>query len=313
MMRTKRDALIAIAAGLILLATHAWAANRADRCRAAKNRAAGLYASCLQHAEAREVKSGNPVDRSACDAKFDSKWIAAETHGAGMCPTTGDQSTIGGCITAHANRVAAALSSGDACAPAVTGLPATGQTTSYGAGSDGDVQAGVTLSYTDNGDGTITDNDTGLMWEKKDDSGGIHDKDNAYTWCADISPPDGICDSGTNAMDGTIVTTFLSTLNVGFAGYTDWRIPNAKELESIVDYEAVEPTINPAFNRSATCTGCMDVMAATCSCTLSDFYWSSTSYQFSPAEAWDVLFGDGRVVGISKSLTSHVRAVRGGS
>jgi hypothetical protein len=60
-------------------------------------------------------------------------------------------------------------------------LPATGQTTSYGGPnipfslSDGDVQAGAALSYTDNGDGTVTDNNTGLMWEKKDDSGGIHD------------------------------------------------------------------------------------------------------------------------------------------
>jgi len=61
-------------------------------------------------------------------------------------------------------------------------FPASGQTTSYGPGSDGDVQAGATLSYTDNGDGTITDNNTRLMWEKNDDSGGIHDQDNGYTW-----------------------------------------------------------------------------------------------------------------------------------
>ena len=58
-------------------------------------------------------------------------------------------------------------------------FPASGQTTAYGPGSDGDVQAGATLSYTDNGDGTMTDNNTGLMWEKKDDAGGIHDMDNS--------------------------------------------------------------------------------------------------------------------------------------
>jgi len=38
----------------------------------------------------------------------------------------------------------------------------------------------------DNGDGTITNVSTGLVWEKKDDSGGIHDKDNRYVWA-------GIC------------------------------------------------------------------------------------------------------------------------
>ncbi|MBI1814979.1 MAG: hypothetical protein HYR72_08385 [Deltaproteobacteria bacterium] len=42
-------------------------------------------------------------------------------------------------------------------------FPATGQVTSYGTGSDGDVRAGRTPSYTDNGDGTITDNNTGVM------------------------------------------------------------------------------------------------------------------------------------------------------
>ncbi len=60
-------------------------------------------------------------------------------------------------------------------------LPRSGQTTSYGSGSDGDLRPGAAMSFTDNGDGTITDNVTGLMWEKKDDSNGIHGKDNTYT------------------------------------------------------------------------------------------------------------------------------------
>lgn len=74
-------------------------------------------------------------------------------------------------------------------------LPATGETLCWpevsdppipceGTGQDGDIQAGAPLSYTDNGDGTITDNNTKLMWEKKDDSGGVHDKDNTYTFAA---------------------------------------------------------------------------------------------------------------------------------
>ncbi len=69
-------------------------------------------------------------------------------------------------------------------------LPAAGQTTAYTAGTlteqgatvpdDGTVQAGVPLRYTDNGDGTITDNSTGLMWEKKSFDGGLHDMQNTY-------------------------------------------------------------------------------------------------------------------------------------
>lgn len=80
-------------------------------------------------------------------------------------------------------------------------LPKSGQTTSYGPGSDGAVQAGRALSYTDNGDGTITDNVTGLMWEKKDDSGGIHDKDNDYTWSG------ASYGAGTYLPDGTMFST----------------------------------------------------------------------------------------------------------
>ena len=59
------------------------------------------------------------------------------------------------------------------CSMAYAGNPAeiarTGQTISYASGDDGDVQAGVAWPdprFTDNGDGTITDNLTGLMWLK---------------------------------------------------------------------------------------------------------------------------------------------------
>ena len=78
-------------------------------------------------------------------------------------------------------------------------------------------------------------------------------------------------------MNGTMVTTFLATLNAGagFAGHTDWRIPNLNELESIVNYQKpYPPAVDAAFNTgcAASCTG------ATCSCTASDDYWSSTTY-----------------------------------
>jgi hypothetical protein len=97
-------------------------------------------------------------------------------------------------------------------------LLATGQTTSYHAGDDGDLELGAARSYTDNGDGTITDNATGLMWEKLTDDGTIHDWDNTYPWA--------------DAFDVKI-----AALNTAcFAGHCDWRLPNLNELQSIVDY-----------------------------------------------------------------------------
>ncbi len=80
-------------------------------------------------------------------------------------------------------------------------------------------------SYTDNGDGTITDNVSGLMWQK--DMG------------AKISYPDAIDKAETLTL----------------AGYSDWRLPNAKELQSIVDYSRSpqstnSPAIDPVFSTS---------------------------------------------------------------
>jgi hypothetical protein len=169
-------------------------------------------------------------------------------------------------------------------------FPATGQTTSYAAGDDGDIQAGAALSYTDNGNGTITDNNTGLMWEKKSDDGTIHNQHTTYTWA--------------NAF--AVHIAGLNTAN--FAGHNDWRLPNAKELMSIVNYENDHPAVPSAFNNN--CTAACSV--TTCSCTLATLYWSSTSSAFNPSSAWYVLFSDGSVNTFFKDTTQRVRAVRGG-
>ena len=222
--------------------------------------------------------------------------------GMGQCPSSATQSEIQTFITRCTDDVAAAL--GGAPLPVCSPPPLqTGQTTAYGTGSDGDLQKGASHSFTDNGDGTITDNTTGLMWEKKSDDGSIHDKDDAYTWC-------GASCGTTNLMDGTITTTFLATLNGGggFAAHTDWRIPNANELESIRNLN-VNPATYSAFN-----TGCAaSCTVTTCSCTVSTYCWSSTSLQGSPDYGWYVGFYSGTLCPDFKSNNYCVRAVRGGS
>jgi hypothetical protein len=176
----------------------------------------------------------------------------------------------------------------------------TGQTLCYddggtaiacaGTGQDAELQKGLASAYTDNGNGTITDTRTGLIWEKLSDDGTIHDKDTAYTWLNAFS-------------------TKVATLNAdSFAGFTDWRVPNVNELQSLVVYGTSYPAIDAAFNTNcaATCT------VLTCSCTQSSAYWSSSTYVDIPSDAWVVYSLDGYVVGYLKDNSAYVRAVRGG-
>jgi hypothetical protein len=105
--------------------------------------------------------------------------------------------------------------------------------------------------FTDNGDGTVTDHQSGLMWEKKTPagSGDVHDINNRYTW---------------GNWDGTVFTVFLGTLNNGadqngpnnvdspitgcFANHCDWRLPSVVELRSILAAGCpTVPCIDPAF------------------------------------------------------------------
>ena len=163
-----------------------------------------------------------------------------------------------------------------------------------GTGQDGEFQKGLVRRYTDNGDGTITDTKTGLMWEKKDDNnvGGIHDKDNMYPWAPAFS-------------------VFIATLNSGsgFAGYTDWRLPNINELQSIASYGTLSPAVDPVFNTSCA-AGCT---VTTCSCTVVNGYFSATTDLGLTSSAWAVDFFDGRVFAGIKGLDGYMRAVRGGS
>ena len=168
--------------------------------------------------------------------------------------------------------------------------------------------------FVDNPDGTITDNQTGLMWEKKAALDNVpvsctsavacpdpHDADNTYTWTDNTSP--------TSSPTGTAYTVFLAQLNAGsgFAGHTDWRLPTLEELQGLVDYsDATSPVVNAVFD--AGCTG--SCMVTTCSCTASTRHWSSSDVASNTLRAWFVDFGQGFVDNDSKDTEYSVRAVR---
>jgi hypothetical protein len=165
-----------------------------------------------------------------------------------------------------------------------------------------------TARFVDNHDGTITDTKTGVHWEKKSDDGSVHDWDDLYAWGMASSP---------YLMNGPMVTAFLNLLNdvAGgglncFAGHCDWRMPNRKELESIIDLETSSPPAVPAVFNTACVPGC-DV--TTCSCLKqTSMYWTSSTYRQLPTAAWLVNFVVGNAFADIKSSDYHVRAVRGG-
>ncbi len=113
--------------------------------------------------------------------------------------------------------------------------------------------------FVDNGDGTVTDEATGFVWTRNDSSEGL-DWQHALAYCEDLL----------------------------LADKDDWRLPDVKELQSIVDYSGFFPAIDPMFQ----------VTGITNEGDNADYpyFWSSTSAYFNPSDpgyyyAWYVAFG----------------------
>jgi hypothetical protein len=228
---------------------------------------------------------------------------------------------LGGGARARSDGAAHGAGGSGACT-----FPATGQKTCFdsfgaqipcaGTGQDGATLAGATLSYTDNGDGTISDNNTGLMWEKKSDDGSIHDKDALLWWSEALVlftvELNDFCQNDSNLFCGNNGDADCGAVggHCGFAGYRDWRIPNAKELFGIVDHGGNFPTIDPIFHSNCV-PGCT---VTTCSCTLADpATWTSTTYRPDPSLALHVAFFGGFMYDpADKGIRLAARAVRGG-
>jgi hypothetical protein len=186
-----------------------------------------------------------------------------------------------------------------AAGPNGTGIPACSAPTAYLVFSQGGLVCQPRFNV--NGDGTLTDNQTGLMWELQSGTcgGEVTCSTNQYTWS-----------TGDNNPDGTLYTAFLAALNSSassdgsstcYANHCNWRIPTIADLRTIIETTASgcgtgSSCIDPAFGPTA----------AACE-------WASTTVAGSPANAWDVGFGTGLVDSNgSKSSTCAARAVRSG-
>jgi hypothetical protein len=162
-------------------------------------------------------------------------------------------------------------------------VPKTGQTTSLAAGDDGALHMGVaspTPRFTDNGNGTVTDNLTGLIWMKNANAFGVK-----KTWAEALDAAATVADGFGGLRDGS---------KPG-----DWRLPNLREFQSLIDYGRM----NPALPENHPFTG---VQAW--------YYWTSTSYASDTALAWDMGIGfSGQTQGFQKADgEDDVWCVRGG-
>lgn len=146
--------------------------------------------------------------------------------------------------------------------------------------SQADVTAGAPNleAYTDHADGTVTDNDTGLMWQQAVPSG-------AYTTAAEA-------------------VAYCSTLTL--AGHSDWRLPSMIELYSIVDLGQSAPSINGTYFPSTPSNSTFwSSSPAAC--------WPNTIGSSPPSGSvegtWHVNFADGNT-SLSESSHLTVRCVR---
>ncbi|MBJ6726553.1 Lcl domain-containing protein [Geomesophilobacter sediminis] len=156
-------------------------------------------------------------------------------------------------------------------------LPRTGQTTSYAAGDDFSVAAGIAwpaTRFSDNLDGTVTDHLTGLVWLKN--AGCFTPSD----WSSALTAANNLASGACGLADGS--------------AKGDWRMPNVNELESLVDVSQVNPAVS--------------VASPFININLAAAYWSSTTYAPVSSYALAIRFSDGRWINGSNNGFDNTKA-----
>jgi hypothetical protein len=167
-------------------------------------------------------------------------------------------------------------------------VPQTGQTLCYnsagtvipcvGTGQDGDINNGIVWPnprFNDTGNGTVTDNLTGLMWTKNANLPLTY-----KTW--------------QGALDYVVAMNAGTQANFS---YTDWRLPSIRDLQELVDSSRSNPALSVGHPFTSVQSG---------------YYWSATSYAGSTSSAWIVDLNGGRMDYNGKIYDGFVWPVRSG-
>jgi len=189
---------------------------------------------------------------------------------------------------AHGDTLGACPDEGCDCPPYPAPVPATGQTTCIdlsgenipcaGTGQDGEYQMGVSVDprFTDSGNGTVRDHLTGLIWLKNADCFGRR------TWPTALTDANTLASNSCGLSDGS---------EVG-----DWRLPNLRELSSLIEYNEAFPALQWGHPFSAV---------------QESLYWSSSSFPDFDFGKWAVSFETGAVRGWVNMSSWYVWPVRG--
>ncbi|MCF6235284.1 MAG: DUF1566 domain-containing protein [Gammaproteobacteria bacterium] len=143
-------------------------------------------------------------------------------------------------------------------------------------------------AFDDHENGLVTDKRTGLIWRKCTEgqsgetcSEGVRG-DSFFTWQEALQHVKAV-----NANSGD--------------GYSDWRLPNKKELETIIENSCVAPSSNEKLYLFPSRSFYADAR-----------YWTSTTSASDPSAAWVVLFQYGGIITAKKDSRFFIRLVRGG-
>ena len=145
----------------------------------------------------------------------------------------------------------------------------------------------------DNGDNTVTDTTTGLMWMKTDQ---VLKNHQPMSW------DDGLIyvfelNRATSNKEFRAERSDLALISDNCGNHPNWRIPNRNELQSLINYHLVNPVSDPVFG---------DASVA------SRYYWTSSYFVADATKAWVINFHNGQSMEFNKnSVDVYIRPVRG--
>jgi len=130
-----------------------------------------------------------------------------------------------------------------------------------------------TSKYIQHTNGTVTDSQTDLMW---------------YVCSTECPPPT------TYTWEEALGYVEQFNTQITFANYTDWRLPNIRELATLAELQCFRPAINVSVFPD----------------TLPLHYWSSSPYKFYPHYSWYMNFEDGVYTYGDRTDKKYIRLVR---